>query len=780
MSFSADGFGEVAFGEAVDAGLEDPAFQTFLDLSTAKRCWLLEIDALSLASVSAVSAAFGSAGFGELGFADDASAVTGGVSTLRYSSHGYQSHARAAVDAYLFLDGTSGNYASTPDSAAASVTGDIDIVCRCALADWTPAATSAIVSKWHVSAKRSYEFAVVTSGSLRLRISTVGSDTVTVGSSTVATGFANGSTHWVRVTRESGSGSVKYYTSEDGIDWTQLGSTRTSTPSGIFDSPAAVCLGKLESGTPTNSDMAGRIYYAEIRPTIGGSGVVVFDAADAAAGGVSTITSGVTGEVYTIATAGSNPARLVAATTVPGIDAAAPWYFDGRIAGEITVDRRIAGRDGIGGLARVFAEARLINADGALDNINRDYSLEGRAVRILMGDPEAAFSTFGPVFAGVVESVTTELDLVTLKLSDGIAKLDAPIATAAYAGSGGLEGGTDLKGKPKPVCLGAVYNISPPLVDSASLIYQVHNGAIAAVDEVRDRGIVLTYTAGVPAAGQYSVNTTLGTITLGSAPSGTITADVRGDASLSGYLSTTADILLRALVVRAGLYSSEIDPASFSTLGSDSTAVVGVWVGANEVRTVADVADELLAGIGAFGGFSRLGAFTVGRVSIPGGTERVTLDETDIYALAKEPLPAPVQPVVWRVRVGYKKNYTVQEDLAAAVTAANRTFAAAAWRVSSTESSSIKSQKLLAKDYGPTESLYTVAADADTESSRLYALWANPRALYRVTTHVGAIPRDLGQVLRLEHSRFGLSAGLPARVIGHSIRGASVELLVLT
>lgn len=558
MSFSASGFGEFAFGEALDVGLEDPAFQAFLDRTTAPRCWLLELDALSLATVDALSGAFSDQAFGEMAFADGTAGASGGVSTLRYSTHGYRS--RLATDA---------------------------------------------------------------------------------------------------------------------------------------------------------------------------------------------------------------------------IDTTWPWFYDGRIAGDITVERRIAGRDGIGGLARVFAEARLVNADGALDVLSRDYSIEGRAVRILVGDPDAARDTFGPVFSGVVESVTTGLDFLTLKLSDGIAKLDAPIATDTYAGSGGAEGGADLEGQPKPVCLGEVANIAPPLVNAATLLYQVHAGAIQAVDAVYDRGVALAYTAGVPGAGQYSVDTAAGTFTLGATPSGTVTADVRGDASLSGYLDTTAQIVLRALAVRAGLSSSEIDPASLSTLGSDAPGAVGIWIG-GEVRTVGSVIDELLAGIGAFGGFSRMGAFTVGRVTTPGGAETVTLDETDILAISREPLPAPVQPIIWRARVGWQKNYTVQQDLAAAVTAARRTFAAAPWRLSNSESASIKSQKLLAKDYGPVESLYADAADADTEALRLFELWATARSLYRITTHCGAMTRDLGQVIRIEHSRMGLAAGLPARVIGHAIRGSEVELLVLT
>jgi hypothetical protein len=60
------------------------------------------------------------------------------------------------------------------------------------------------------------------------------------------------------------------------------------------------------------------------------------------------------------------------------------------------------------------------------------------------------------------------------------------VSTNTYAGTGGLEGGTDLKGKPKPRA-GATLNVSAPLVDSANLIYQVHDGRSATCRRVRPR-----------------------------------------------------------------------------------------------------------------------------------------------------------------------------------------------------------------------------------------------------------------------------------------------------
>src|SRR3990167_486088 len=102
---------------------------------------------------------------------------------------------------WLVLPGTSGNYASTPDSAAVSITGDIDIRVKVALDDWTPATANAVMGKIDSSDNRSYYFSVnsgATVGKLQLATSPDGlASSEVLGRSTVATGFTDGTVHWV-------------------------------------------------------------------------------------------------------------------------------------------------------------------------------------------------------------------------------------------------------------------------------------------------------------------------------------------------------------------------------------------------------------------------------------------------------------------------------------------------------------------------------------------------------------------------------------------------------
>jgi hypothetical protein len=56
-----------------------------------------------------------------------------------------------------------------------------------------------------------------------------------------------------------------------------------------------------------------------------------------------------------------------------------------------------------------------------------------------------------------------------------------------YAGTGGVDGGADLAGKRKPLCFGNPRNVSPVLLVPSLLIYQVHDGSVAGIDNVYDQ-----------------------------------------------------------------------------------------------------------------------------------------------------------------------------------------------------------------------------------------------------------------------------------------------------
>lgn len=474
--------------------------------------------------------------------------------------------------------------------------------------------------------------------------------------------------------------------------------------------------------------------------------------------------------------------------TSKAADTPASKFYPGRIKRDIYVERRIIGRSGIAGLAKVAGRVVLSNADGGLDTLLSTYAIDGRAARLLLGRPTDARSAFGQILTGIVAATPgLSARALTLDISDGLARLDVPINTYVYAGTGALEGGADLKGKPRPKCWGNALNVPAVLVDAVKRIYEVNHGAISDVPAVYDRGIALAKGADyasqselettAPAAAQYRVWKGGGFFRLGSEPSGTVTADVLGDAD-GGYINKTADIVQRLLKNQAAFDSLEIDAASFAQLNIDAPAEVGIWCGPEAGHTVRAAVDELLAGVGAFGGFNRTAKFTVGLVAVAAGAPVATFTELHILDIVREPLPDEIDPVVYRARVSYQRNYTVQSDLASAVSSARRAFAAEAVRIAVRENLAAKSQRPLARELGPT-GLYAQSADADTEALRRINLWSPARAVYRIRLRELALVRDLGEVVRIKFPRFGFSGGVDVRILGHKINGRLIELLVL-
>jgi hypothetical protein len=179
------------------------------------------------------------------------------------------SYASAVGDTVLNLPGGSGNYVSSPDHASLDITGDIDVRAFIQPDDWTPSPQQAILSKYNVTGnQRSYQFILRTPGQLEFTWSTNGTATVTAVSS-VATGFTDGTSGWVRATLAVATGTVIFYTSTDGTNWTQLGTAQVSGVTSIFAGTATANIGARSAGTVDVFN--GLFHQAEIRSGINGT-----------------------------------------------------------------------------------------------------------------------------------------------------------------------------------------------------------------------------------------------------------------------------------------------------------------------------------------------------------------------------------------------------------------------------------------------------------------------------------------------------------------------------
>jgi hypothetical protein len=184
-----------------------------------------------------------------------------------------------APEGYLLLP-TEGSYASTPDSANLSITGDIDLRVDVRIGDWTPPEPRVLASKWATSGnQRSWLLRLETSGVLTFFWSNNGTAENFHSSSVAPTPDAYGRLA-VRVTLDVDNGAagrtMRFYTAPTiGGSFTQLGSDQTSAGvTSIFDSTAVVALGGI--GTTggvlgASTDWLGRILAMELYQGIAGT-----------------------------------------------------------------------------------------------------------------------------------------------------------------------------------------------------------------------------------------------------------------------------------------------------------------------------------------------------------------------------------------------------------------------------------------------------------------------------------------------------------------------------
>lgn len=163
------------------------------------------------------------------------------------------------------------------------LTGDLDVRVKVTANDWTPGGFGQVfVSRWLGPANQSWFFSLAATGELQIGTSTDGANLLS-NVSTVPTGFTDGSKHWIRATLDVDNGAsqrvANFYTSDDGIDWIQLGATVTTAGVAvpIFNGAADVVIGDFGA---TALPLLGKIHQVQVRDGIDGPAIIDVNAQD--------------------------------------------------------------------------------------------------------------------------------------------------------------------------------------------------------------------------------------------------------------------------------------------------------------------------------------------------------------------------------------------------------------------------------------------------------------------------------------------------------------------
>lgn len=183
----------------------------------------------------------------------------------------------------LWLDGT-GDYASTPDTAALDITGDITLEAEVTADDYTPGGFDVVLGKYVGSGnQRSYYMGINTSGQIVMGWSSAGTgatELTIVSTVALTTVVGNAERIAFRVqfdVNNGAAGRTATYETAPSLDgpWTAFDSTTAAGTTSIFSGSAPLSAGAVDAGA--TAPFAGRIHRARVRSGLGDSGTIVAD-----------------------------------------------------------------------------------------------------------------------------------------------------------------------------------------------------------------------------------------------------------------------------------------------------------------------------------------------------------------------------------------------------------------------------------------------------------------------------------------------------------------------
>jgi hypothetical protein len=446
-----------------------------------------------------------------------------------------------------------------------------------------------------------------------------------------------------------------------------------------------------------------------------------------------------------------------------------------------------------------FGSVVLHNLSQRYDTYTLVRNSDSRNIRILVGNKttdsdrgvlvDPPYAELRPFFGGAALPWTLSEGSLEIPLRDATYWADRPLQTKLYAGTGGYEGGDELKGKPVPVTRGGggmgagafVQNVPLVLVDKVALIYQWTDGPgdVSALYEggaqvfSREADVTDLYT-GAPAPGAFRVDKTRGLLQVGSVPVRQLTADVSGSFAVAGVKTTAVDIARYVLTETMGQPESELELASWYNSDARYPYAAGFWQGAEQVSGL-DVVRFLLGSIGA-----RLFTFRDGRLGVAilralpdDAVPSFTINQDRAISVDPTPLPKTLDPPPWRWRIGsFRMNLVQASDFDEAIDPTRKANIAQEYPfLASAEAPELKDiwRRPNDPEVVPTALLNTSAAqDLATD---MLALWRGRPNLYEVTMpYEQSAELEIGDVVTLDWPLADLEGGKAGQVVGEQVR----------
>lgn len=360
--------------------------------------------------------------------------------------------------------------------------------------------------------------------------------------------------------------------------------------------------------------------------------------------------------------------------TIGGISYVAKISQPAFLGQSISIDSSIGGA-----ISSSIGELILTNSKRDLDYL-KTYIFEGKTLIVYSYDTVSLVKT--QILSQTIEQAAFEWTQISVRLENKSASLDVPIQTKKYLGTNvlpdGVEGVIDLKDKLKPILFGRVNNITPVLVNTSKLIYQISSEPIQQLVLVMTRGayvsaadaVITNFTdfnsesnsALYPSGGYYTFYSGVeGSFFRLGMESDAVTCTVW---EKSAALDNTPAKVIKRILNYAGV-TSYLE-SDFTYLDTKIADNIGILIGDGE--TVSSALTTICSSIGAWWGFDQTNTFRLyyfGDVSGSVLADIHVKTDPDKYGitsfeLANATINGKTDPVK-EVGLEYAKNYTVQD-----------------------------------------------------------------------------------------------------------------------
>lgn len=428
-----------------------------------------------------------------------------------------------------------------------------------------------------------------------------------------------------------------------------------------------------------------------------------------------------------------------------------------------------------------YGSVTITNADGLFDGW-KGYGFDGQPFVLRVGEEGGDYpSSFSVVFKCTMVSLKlTEKD-ITINLSDRLSLLDKPILNRTLAGTGGVEGSSDMAGEVIPRMFMDVGWVPLKAIDTNDLIYVINEesaGTLGDYISVYDGGVEITRdldystisdlettppqegTCGIYSKGPVYVR-------LGTTP----TYELR--AYSHGYKASGETINYADMAYEAGV----IDASSISA----PTAVWSIYVD-DSSTTYLDLLNETSKISFAYFGFDKNDVFRSGTVQAPTGIAVYSFNRNNSISISRgspgfQEVPTYKLTVssgqVWPCQVApfattYMKDYLTRQGWFSTSSAQDSTI--------------LNKHKLAVSDRVEMKYRIPHSLGFDTFKTTYFSLFGVEREQVVVECLLtpdnlnDLMAIDLMSVVEVKIPRFGFDLGKKFRVIGVSYKLTSMKV----